>query len=392
MKFSHAFGKIAKLTDRIRVIQGAGGSSKTYSILQYLIILASKSKKKLTISVVSESMPHLRRGAMKDFFDILETNGLYEPKNHNKSTFSYNLGRCKIEFFGVEDAAKLRGARRDILFVNEANNISHDAFTQLKIRTSEFIFLDYNPSHLAWVREYIEEDKSNFIKLNYLDNQFLHKEVIKDYEKAIEKAEKGSSYWQNFVSVYVWGEEGSIQGAIYEFDVIDAVPETAEYIGTGLDFGWTDPHAAVKVYRNGEDEIILKEFLYKSQMLNPELARILKTDEEISKGLIICDNARPEIIAELKLSNLITKAIKKPMIIDRIVLAKQFNIRVTKDSENLIKELQNYVWDTNNENEAISVPKPNQQDHLLDAFSYLIWDRLNIRSRNTKQMPFLWVA
>lgn len=389
MKFTKAFHKIVRTKGRVRVIQGSSGSSKTYSILQYLIILCSKAKKPITISVVAESFPHLRRGAMKDFFDILKAEGIYSEKFHNKTNNSYVINDCTIEFFSADDGGKLRGARRDVLFVNEGNNISREAFVQLEMRTKGGLtFVDFNPSHLSWIRDYIEEDGSNFVKLTYKDNQYLSKANIQTFKDAMVKAEAGSAWWKNFVRVYVYGEEGSVTGSIYQFDLIKEVPETAEYLGTGLDFGWGDPNAVVKVWKDGENDVILQEFLYKGNLMNNQLYNHLAVDVDITKNIIVCDNARPEIIADLKNRGLIVKAIKKPLIIDRITLGQNYNLKVVEGSENLLHELRNYVWDTDKDDNKIDVPKPNQQDHLCDAFSYLIYDRLSARLQQYNKLRF----
>jgi phage terminase large subunit len=390
MKLTSGFTKIAKLNDRTRIIQGAGGSSKTYSILQYIIILCSKAKRPLTISIVSESFPHLRRGAAKDLIDILQAEGAYDEKNHNKTNSSYLLNGCTIEWFGVEDASKLRGARRDILFINEANNINREAFTQLSIRTKEFIFLDYNPSHLSWIREYIKEDKSNFVKLTYRDNEFLSEAVIEEYKQAIIKAENGSTYWKNFVDVYVYGEEGQVDGCIFEYTLIDEVPEEVKYIGAGLDFGFNDPNAIPKVYLRGENDLIIDESLYKSGLLNSQIIDHIKKDLELASGIVVCDSARPEIIAEMRNNRISAKGVKKygGSILDGISILQRYNLFVTRRSENLISELNNYTWEKDNNGEKLNTPI-DKHNHIIDALRYLAMDRLSTTSRRGNTLKWL---
>jgi len=391
VKLTTAFNKIAKLKDRTRIVQGAGGSSKTYSILQYLIILCTKAKRPLTISIVSESFPHLRRGVAKDLIDILQDNNLYDEKHHNKTNNSYKLNGCTIEWFGVEDGAKLRGARRDILFVNEANNINREAFTQLSIRTKEFIFLDYNPSHLGFIREYIKPDKSNFVKLTYLDNEFLSKAVIQEYQNAIIKAQNGSSYWQNFVDVYVYGEEGQVEGCIYDYTVIDEIPDNCKYLGAGLDFGFNDPSAISKIYLRGEKDLIIDESLYKSGLLNTQIVKHILQDVELSQNIIIADSARPEIIAELRNNRIPAKAVKKGAgsILDGISILQGYNLFVTKRSENIISELNNYTWEKDKNGEKLNTPI-DKHNHGLDAVRYFAMERLS--SRNNNYNSLRWVS
>lgn len=390
MKLTTAFKKIAKIQDRTRIIQGAGGSSKTYSILQYLIIVCTKATRPLTISIVSESFPHLRRGAAKDLIDILTNEGLYDEKFHNKTNNSYNLNGCTIEWFGVEDGGKLRGARRDILFVNEGNNINREAFVQLSIRTKGFIFIDYNPSHLSWIREYIKDDKSNFVKLTYKDNEFLSEAVIEEYQNAMVKAEKGSTYWKNFVAVYVYGEEGQVDGCIYDYTVIDDIPFNAEYIGAGLDFGFNDPNAIPKVYKRGINDLIIDESLYKNGLLNSQIIDHINKDIELKSGLIICDSARPEIIAEMRNNRISARSVKKypGSILDGISILQRYNLFVTRRSENLISELNNYTWEKDKNEEKLNTPI-DKHNHMLDALRYLAMDRLS--SSKTQNNTLKWI-
>lgn len=392
MKLTTGFTKIAKLNDRIRIIQGAGGSSKTYSILQYIIILCSKAKRPLTISIVSTSFPVLRRGAAKDLIDILQAEGAYDEKNHNKTNSSYLLNGCTIEWFGVEDESKLRGARRDILFVNEANNINREAFTQLKIRTKEFIFLDYNPSHLSWIREYIKEDKSNFVKLTYLDNEFLSETIIEDYRQAIIEVENGSAnaYLKNFVDVYVYGEEGQVDGCIFEYTLIDEIPEEAKYIGAGLDFGFNDPNALSKVFLRGERDLIIDESLYKSGLLNSQIIDHIKKDLELASGIVVCDSARPEIIAEMRNNRISAKGVKKygGSILDGISILQRYNLFVTRRSENIINEFNNYTWEKDNNGEKLNTPI-DKHCHAIDGIRYLAMDRLS--TTTTQYSSFRWL-
>ena len=376
MKLSRAFHKISKVKGNIRIIQGAGGSSKTYSILQYLIILASKTEKELTISICSESFPHLRRGAMKDFMDIIKGAGIYTEANHNKTNHQYTINNCKFEFFGVEDASKLRGARRDILFLNEANNLSHEAFSQLFIRTRMFCFLDFNPSHLAWIRDYIEDDNSNFIKLTYQDNEFLAQTVIDYYLKAIKKAEQGSNYWMNFVKVFVWGEEGVVMGAIFgDYVKGDKLPQGAKYLGAGMDFGFSnDPSAIVKVYRY-DGKIYLVESLYQKGLLNSQIAKHIADDVELRDNVIVCDSSEPKTIAEMRSYRLHVMPVKKGKgsIIAGLQIMQEYELIVL--GENLNREFQQYCYQKDKDGNSIGIPIDNF-NHGIDGARYFFMERL----------------
>ena len=372
------------------VIQGAGGSSKTYSILQLLIIFCLNPDHKLHISIVGKTLPFLRKGVVKDFLTILKNEGLYNENNYNSTNHTYKLYNCTIEFFGCDDESKIRGARRDILFINEANSISKDVFTQLYIRTSEMTFLDYNPSHLTYIKDLIKEDNSNFTKLTYLDNEFLPEPIVDYYDECIEKVNNGTADNSliNFVTVFVYGEEGQLDGAVYTYEVIDSLPDDAIYIGGGLDFGFRDPNAIVKVWTSGANDIIVQQSLYKGNILNSEIANHIIKDNELANGIIIGDSARPEIISELVRSyKLKVKAVVKGAgsILNGINIVQQYNIKVIKEgSDDLINELNTYLWD---DSDKSAEPKAVGIDHLLDAFRYLVMTMLK-KSRNNNGRNF----
>ena len=173
MKLSKLFKNIASSFKAKRFIVNQGGTSsgKTYSTLQFLIIWALRSESSKLVSIVAESIPHLKRGAYRDFLKILMEAGLYSEEFHNKTDFTYQLGKFYFEFFSADNDAKLRGARRDVLYMNECNNISYDSFTQLEIRTRDKIFLDFNPVSQFWVHtKILNMEKVAFIKSTYKDN------------------------------------------------------------------------------------------------------------------------------------------------------------------------------------------------------------------------------
>ncbi len=247
-KETKAQAKIANLNKRVRVIQGGTSSSKTFSIIPLLITYAIDNPNS-EISIVSESIPHLRRGAMRDFIKIMEWTSNYNPDNWNKSSFTYlfNSGSF-IEFFSVTEESKLRGARRDILFVNEANNVPWEAFHQLSIRTKKFIYIDYNPTAEFWAHtELVGKNDTDFVILTYKDNDALDPAIIREIEKAKTKAET-SAYWANWWKVYGLGQVGTLQGAIYgDYTVVDGIdPSTMKFVALGLDWGFSnDPTALV---------------------------------------------------------------------------------------------------------------------------------------------------
>jgi phage terminase large subunit len=360
--------KIYQLKKRVRIVQGGTSASKTFSILPFLITYAVQ-KPNQSISVVSESMPHLKRGAMKDFLNIMIMTGLYKDNQFNKTESRYKFTNGSyIEFFSADQPDRLRGARRDVLFVNECNNIDFESYHQLAVRTKKFIYLDFNPSSEFWVHtELINDRDSDFVILTYKDNEALDPNIVKEIEKAKEKAET-SEYWANWWRVYGLGEVGMMQGVIYkDFQIIDELPSEARLLGGGLDFGYSvDPAAAVLAYRyNGA--YIFDEQLYTTELTNPDIYNKLFHINTIW----VCDSAEPKSIEELRRFGMkVDPALKGPdSVLHGIQLLQSERIFVTKRSLNLIKEMRNYCWDKNRQGETLAKPI-DKYNHLLDACRY----------------------
>jgi phage terminase large subunit len=375
-----AQNKIAKLRKRIRIVRGGTSSSKTFSILPMLITYALQ-KSKVEISVVAETIPHLRRGALRDFLKIMDMVGLYQDAQYNKSSLTYTFNNGSfIEFFSADNSSKLRGARRDVLFVNECNNIDFESYYQLAIRTRRFIYLDYNPVSEFWVdTELMNDPDSEMIVLTYKDNEALDASIVKEIEKAKEKAAT-STYWQNWWKVYGLGEIGSLQGVVFDnWQQVDVVPEGAKLVAHSMDFGFTnDPTTLIALFRQG-DNIYVDELLYRTNMTNNDIGNFLKS---ISFGRqeLICDSAEPKSIEELRLQGFnVFPATKGPDSIKiGIDILKRFNLNVTKRSTNLIKELRGYIWEKDNEGKMTGKPV-DIMNHCLDPMRYVALNKLNNR-------------
>ncbi len=296
MIITSAIRKINSLKKRIKIIQGGTSAGKTYGILPILITKAA-TYPRTEISVVAETIPHLRRGALKDFLKIMKDTGRYFDERFNKSLLRYEFANGSfIEFFSADDSSKLRGARRDILYINECNNVTFESYNELAIRTKKEVFLDFNPANEFWVHtELKDEPDADFIILTYKDNEALDNSIVEQIEKNREKSAT-SSYWANWWRVYGLGEIGMLEGVIFSnWKQIDQLPSDARLVGIGLDFGYTnDPTSAIEVY-NYNGTRILNELVYQTGMLNSDIAK------RLPKNVVVyADSSEPKSIDEIR--------------------------------------------------------------------------------------------
>jgi len=368
-----AINKILKLDKRVKIIQGGTSAGKTYGIIPVLIDKAIKQPK-LEISIVAESIPHLRRGALKDTIKILKETNRYRDNFFNRSLLKYEFSNGSyIEFFSADDSSKLRGARRDILYINEANNITFNSYTELSIRTKMEIFIDFNPANEFWVHTELKgQEDTCFIILNYKDNEALDKRIIKEIEKARDKG-KTSKFWNNWWQVYGLGKIGKLMGVVFDqWEQIDKIPTEAKLLGYGLDFGYTnDPTAIVEIYQWNNKRII-NEICYKTRLVNSEIAKILPKHE-----LVVADSAEPKSIEEIKRLGITIKGATKgkDSILFGIQLMQSQEYLITSNSLNLIKELRGYVWDADKTGSQLNRPRGGN-DHLIDALRYFEMENL----------------
>jgi len=379
-KYTTAISRIRRMTARKKVIQGGTSAGKTLAILAVLIDIAAKNKTE--ISVVSESIPHLRRGAIKDFAKVMQWTGRWVADRWNKTLLTYHFANGSIiEFFSADSEARLRGARRQVVYINEANNIDFESYYQLAIRTSEAIYIDFNPTHEFWAHtEVLPEQDAELVILTYNDNEALPDTIKRDIELNRTKAET-SAYWANWWKVYGLGQVGTLQGAIYEdFEVVEGIDVSrAKFVALGLDWGFSnDPTALVAIYRQG-DCLLVQELLYSTGLTNQDIADKLRSLGITRAWEIVADSAEPKSIEEIyRLGFNIKPAEKGPdSVRNGIDILKRFKLQVTKDSTNLIKELRSYTWATDKEGKNTGVPI-DSFNHACDAMRYVALNKLRV--------------
>ncbi len=347
--------------------EGGTSSTKTYSILQALILILQRAKSRLLASIVSESLPHLKRGAIRDFFNILE-----EPINnnsrYNKTEQTYMLGQSTVEFFGADEPAKVRGPRRHILFLNEANNIPWETARGLDIRTSRFTFADWNPVSEFWVHEHwIGRPENAYIHSTYLDAMaVLPQEVVSNIES---NKDKDPNWW----NVYGLGLIGKVEGLVYPFfKQVDRLPQgNATY---GLDFGYSvDPTTLVKNVIIGND-LYSQELIYERGLTNPDIAsRLAEVGVRKRYDEITADSAEPKSIDEIHAYGYNIKgAVKGPGSVEwGHQKVRAFKHHWTADSLNCIKEQRNFRYITDKDGK-LTEKTTHQYSHGLDARRYAI--------------------
>jgi phage terminase large subunit len=371
---TQVFEKNATTTKRIVVNQGGTRSSKTYSILQFLITLALESRGKI-YTICRKTLPSLKSTAYKDFFHIIEGLGIYDPDLHSKGNLTYFLNGNEFEFISVDEPTKIRGRKRNILFMNEANEFHFEDWQQLILRTSERIFIDYNPSdEFHWIYDNVLTRKDcTFIKSTYLDNPFLDNETIKEIERLKELDE---NYWR----VYGLGERGASQQTIFRnYDLIDKIPDNAKQVAYGLDFGFSaDPTALIEVFKHDLD-LYINEVIYEKGLTNQDIAEKLKLYNVERQIEIIADSAEPKSIEEIYRMGFNVKPSRKgaDSIKNGIDIMKRYKIKITKNSLNVIKEIRNYKWLQDKNNKILNKPV-DAFNHTIDAIRYVCLNKLNV--------------
>ena len=350
---------------KIIVEQGGTRSGKTYNILLWIIFSYCTNQRNKIITICRKTFPSLRASVMRDFLTILKQNQMYSEEAHNKSSSEYVLYGNLIEFISLDQPQKVRGRKRDLLFINEANELFWEDWQQLLFRTNGRIILDYNPSdEYHWIYDkVIPREDADFYQTNYLNNPFLDKNIIQEIERLKDTDEQ---YWQ----IYGLGIKGITKATIFRYIEINQIPEQAKFLSYGMDFGYTnDPTALIGVWVD-EFNLYVKEYLYRTMMTTNDINKFLLS-LNIQREMIFADSAEVRLIDELRRMGWnIRPSIKgRDSVNAGIDLLKRYKLHITKDSDNAIQEFRNYKWKEDKNGKMLNIPI-DDHNHLIDSLRY----------------------
>lgn len=356
---------------RIVINQGGTRSGKTYSTLQVLCEYCLKNVNAgAVISVVRKTLPALKGSAYRDFLEILQREGWYNENDHNKSEMYYQLFGNLVEFISVDQPQKIRGRKRNLCFINEANELSWEDFFQLNIRTTDKIIIDYNPSdEFHWIYDKLQpREDADFFVTNYKDNPHLEKELIEEIER-LQAAD--NNYWL----VYGLGQRGVSQETIYTHWQLGDFPDDCETV-YGIDFGYNVPSAIIRIGFK-ETALYVDEVLYETKLTTNDLIERLNGLGIEKSAELFCDNAEPKTIEEMTRAGYNAKPAEKDVYAG-IQKVKSLPLYVTPNSSNLIKEIKSYKWKLDKDGKIHPDEVPVKfNDHAMDAMRYGIYTKLN---------------
>lgn len=363
---------------RIKVHQGGTRSGKTYSICQYLIYKLITTDKPLTISIVRKTLPALKRSVLRDFISIAIKLGVYYKGEHNKSESVFSYNGSMVQFISTDDPQKIRGAKHDICFLNEANELNYEDFRQLNMRTVGEMIIDFNPSDpIHWLyNEVIERDDCDLFITTYKDNKFLPSELVNEIERI---RERDPDYWR----VYGEGQRAQFSNrqifTNWKYIPLSDFPEFDDTV-IGIDFGFTNDELAILEVGKIKDRLYVNELMYKKEMTNRDIANFLKS---INKDdvLAYCDSAEPKSIVELRQMGILAKgAIKGPGSINAgISLIKEHEVFISNESLNLKREQHTYYWQQLKDETIINKPI-DSNNHLMDSLRYAVYSKYKNRN------------
>ena len=367
-------------------LQGSSRSAKTYNTVIFLIAYLLQNPG-MRLSIVRKTLPALKGSVLIDFKDIMIRMQVWGPKAFNKTELTYHFPNGSwIEFFSTDDEQKIRGRKRDVLFANEANEISQIEWQQLIMRTTKFAILDYNPSFSEdhWIESVNKDHDCHHFISTYKDNPFLEQKIIDDIEKL---RDKNKSLW----TVYGLGLRAVIEGRIFEsYEIVDEIPPWIKKRWIGMDFGYTnDPTAIIEVALH-EEFLYMDEICYQTRMLTNDIIKVLKR-EQCQNKKIISESADPRLIDEIHNAGLNIHAVEKfkGSVMAGITKMQEYRIRITKRSDHIKKEIDNYVYDQDKEGKWLNEPV-DEFNHALDAGRYVILEE--VLSKNRKRQSLSQIA
>ncbi len=357
---------------KIIVEQGGTRSGKTYNIILWIIFEYCTNNTGKIITVCRKTFPSLRATVLRDFMGILKEHNIYNENFHNRSNSEYSLFGNLVEFISLDQPQKIRGRKRDLLFINEANELYFEDWQQLLFRTQDKIILDFNPSdEYHWIYDkVITRDDCAFFKTTYLDNPFVEDSIIAEIERLKDTDEQ---YWQ----VYGLGERTASRSTIFKYIEATEIPVDASLIAYGMDFGYTnDPTTLVSVYTLGHS-LYIKEHLYRTQMTTSDINTFLK-EEKLLNNPIYADSAEPRLINELRrMGHNIFPSVKgKDSVNAGIDLLKRYKIHILSSSHNAIAEFRNYKWKEDKTGMLVNIPE-DKHNHIIDPCRYATYSILS---------------
>lgn len=358
---------------RVIALKGSTRSSKSWSTMQLLDVIAAKSKTPRLVSVVSETMPHLKRGVIRDYKNMKEADGNYNPAAWHDTDKLYSYRNGKLEFFSADQPGKVHGPARQVLYINEAINVSWEVYRQLAVRTTEKIILDYNPAYEFWVDTKLAPRADvRIIHSTYKDNDMLTASQISEIES---NREIDPEWWK----VYGLGETGSKAGLVMKkWDIVQSLPPRSEWKKAyiGVDFGWSNPSAVMLVVL-AHGDLWIDELAYQKNMGNPDIANVIKAAGY--KDLeVIADPAEPKSIKELRNAGL--NAAEKGTVKDiklGLQVMNRYKKHYTARSLGSIDENRKYRYPQDAEGNYIEDVPIDKFNHAKDAERYVVLNRLS---------------
>lgn len=365
------FELLEKSQSKITCLQGGSRSGKTYNTLLWIIFSYCNRNTGKVISICRKTLPSLKASVLRDFLEILRNNDLYSEIYHNKTSNEYWLNGNLIEFFSLDMGSRVRGRKRDLLFVNEANEIDYEAWNQLLFRTDGNIIIDYNPhDQFHWIYDKVLERPDCSLHIStFMDNPFLSETLKQEIERL---KDTDPEYWR----VYGLGLRGQNRSLVFKFHIVDEIPATARFISYGLDFGYaSDPSSLCATYIDG-DNMYCKELLYETGLTNQDIAKKLEILGLDRRDEVFADSSEPKSIEEIYRMGWNIKGKKKYEINYGIDMIRRYKLHVTKDSINAIRELESYKYVEDRNGNPTNKPV-DQNNHFCDSLRYSVVHKLS---------------